>query len=267
VRRASGAARHVREPRRGRGRLAGRDGGADGPRDRQGSPAAGSPRDRRHVRGGRGIALAAAVGHGGAAARQRRARLVATAMSDESDVYLPLLSIFALCSVIAVGGATSAVPEMHRQVVDIHHWISDRSFTELFAIAQASPGPNVVFVTLLGQYVGGGSGGPVAMFRLWGPALPHPHSAPPGVAPFQPRPPRVVDRFKQAPWRIVLQAGLVPVTIGLIASSALIVARAADRDIPTLLITAASFALCYWTRVTPLLALALAGALGLTGLF
>jgi hypothetical protein len=45
------------------------------------------------------------------------------------------------------------------------------------------------------------------------------------------------------------------------------VARAADHDIPTLLITAASFALCYWTRVTPLLALALAAALGLTGVF
>jgi len=176
-------------------------------------------------------------------------------MSDDSDVYLSLLSIFALCSVIAVGGATSAVPEMHRQTVDVHNWISDRSFTELFAIAQTSPGPNVVFVALLGHYIGGVPGALIAMFGMCAPSCTIAYCAG-----------RVVDRFRHAPWRIILQAGLVPVTIGLIASSALVVARAADHDIPTLLITAASFALCYWTRVTPLLALALATALGLTGL-
>jgi chromate transporter len=175
-------------------------------------------------------------------------------MSDESDLYLSLLSIFALCSVIAVGGATSAVPEMHRQAVDVHHWITDRSFTELFAIAQTAPGPNVVFVTLLGHYIAGVPGALIAMFGMCAPSCTIAYCAA-----------RVVDRFRHAPWRIVLQAGLVPVTIGLIASSALIVARAADHDIPTLLITAASFALCYWTRVTPLVALALAAALGLIG--
>jgi chromate transporter len=176
-------------------------------------------------------------------------------MSDESDVYLSLLSIFSLCSVIAVGGATSAVPEMHRQAVDVHQWISDRSFTELFAIAQASPGPNVVFVALLGHYIGGVPGALIAMFAMCAPSCTIAYCAT-----------RVMDRFRDAPWRIILQAGLVPVTIGLIASSALIVARAADHDVPTLLITAASFALCYWTRVTPLIALALAAGLGLTGI-
>jgi chromate transporter len=175
-------------------------------------------------------------------------------MSEESDVYLSLLSIFALCSVIAVGGATSAVPEMHREAVDVHHWITDRGFTELFAIAQTSPGPNVVFVTLLGHYVAGVPGALIAMFGMCAPSCTIAYLAA-----------RVVDRFRHAPWRIILQAGLVPVTIGLIASSALIVARAADHDIRTLLITAASFALCYWTRVTPLVALALAAALGLSG--
>jgi chromate transporter len=111
-------------------------------------------------------------------------------------------------------------------------------------------------VTLLGHYVGGVPGALIAMFAMCAPSCTIAYCAA-----------RVVDRFRHAPWRIILQAGLVPVTIGLIASSALIVARAADRDIPTLLITAASFALCYWTRVTPLAALALAAALGLTGLF
>src|SRR5262249_17613143 len=148
----------------------------------------------------------------------------------------------------------STVPEMHRQAVDVHHWITDRTFTELFAIAQTSPGPNVVFVTLLGHYIAGIPGALIAMFAMCAPSCTIAYCAA-----------RLVDRFRHAPWRIMLQAALVPVTIGLIASSALIVARAADHGVTTLLITAASFALCYWTRVTPLLALALAALLGLTG--
>src|SRR5262249_41589676 len=157
-------ARHVREPRGGRRRPAGRHRDPDGARHHQGSPAAGASRDPRHVRRRRRAALAAPRGHGGADAGQCRARLVEATMSDEHDIYLSLLSIFALCSIIAVGGATSAVPEMHRQAVDVHQWISDRSFTELFAIAQTSPGPNVVFVSLLGHYVAGVPGALIAMF-------------------------------------------------------------------------------------------------------
>jgi len=176
-------------------------------------------------------------------------------MTEDSDIYLVLLANFAVFSLIAVGGANSTVPEMHRQAVDIHQWMSDRTFSELFAIAQAAPGPNVVFVALLGHYVAGIPGALTAMFAMCAPSCTIAY----GVA-------RVIDRFEKARWRIVIQAGLVPLTIGLVASSALIVARAADRSVATLLITAASFALCYWTRVTPLAALGLAAILGLTGI-
>ena len=175
-------------------------------------------------------------------------------MTDETDIYLALFAIFASCSVIAVGGANATVPEMHRQAVEVHQWLSDRTFSELFAIAQAAPGPNVVFVALLGHYIAGIPGALVAMLAMCAPSCTIAY----GVA-------RVIDRFKKARWRIVIQAGLVPMTLGLVASSALIVARAADRDVATLLITAASFALCYWTRVTPLLALGVAATLGLIG--
>jgi chromate transporter len=175
-------------------------------------------------------------------------------MSDDANVHVALLATFALCSVIAVGGANSAVPEMHRQAVDVHHWLGDRTFSELFAIAQAAPGPNVVFVALLGHYVAGVPGAIIAMFGMCAPSFMIAYCAA-----------RVIDRFRHAQWRIVLQASLVPVTIGLVASSALIVATAADRSVATFLITAATFAMCYWTRISPLVALALAAVLGLFG--
>jgi chromate transporter len=175
-------------------------------------------------------------------------------MNDDSHVYLALLGNFALYSLIAVGGANSVLPEMHRTTVEVHQWIGDRTFSELYAIAQASPGPNVVFVTLLGDYIAGIPGALITTFAMCAPSCTLAYL----VA-------RVFDRFKEATWRILIQAALVPVTIGLIAASALIIVQAADHDATTLLITAASFALCYWTRITPLLPLGLAVVLGLLG--
>jgi chromate transporter len=55
------------------------------------------------------------------------------------------------------------------------------------------------------------------------------------------------------------------VTVGLIAASALIIARAADHDVASFAITAATFALVYWTRMSPLVAFAAAALLGLGG--
>ncbi|MDR2000935.1 MAG: chromate transporter, partial [Zoogloeaceae bacterium] len=53
-----------------------------------------------------------------------------------------LLLQFALLSLIAFGGGNATLPEMHRIVVEQNHWLTDATFTELFAIAQAAPGPN-----------------------------------------------------------------------------------------------------------------------------
>jgi chromate transporter len=63
---------------------------------------------------------------------------------------------FVLLSTVAFGGATALLPEMHRVVVENHHWLDDATFTHLYAIAQAAPGPNVLVVTLIGWEVGAG---------------------------------------------------------------------------------------------------------------
>ncbi len=170
------------------------------------------------------------------------------------DDLLTMLLHFSLLSFLAVGGAISALPEMHRQAVDVSHWMTDRQFIELVAIAQAAPGPNVLFVTLIGQHVAGIPGALVATFAMCGPAC----AVAFGIA-------QVFDRFKEKRWRIAVQAGLVPLAIGLVAATALLIARTADTNIPTLLITAATFALTYWTRISPLFALGIASALGLAG--
>jgi chromate transporter len=76
---------------------------------------------------------------------------------------------------------------------------------------------------------------------------------------------RAFHQFKQSRWAIAIQAGLIPVSVGLVGATALIVARSADQGWGTLLITAATFAVAHWTRISPLWALGAASAIGLVG--
>ena len=77
---------------------------------------------------------------------------------------------FALMSLLAIGGANSAIPEMHRIAVDVRQWMTDAQFADMFAISQLSPGPNVLIVTLIGYHVAGIAGGLVATAAMCGPS-------------------------------------------------------------------------------------------------
>src|SRR5207237_5402053 len=137
----------------------------------------------------------------------------ATAMKP-TDTLATIAIHFTLLSFFAIGGALAVMPEMHRQAVEIGHWMTDRQFADLFASAQAAPGPNVIIVTLIGYQAAGLAGAMVATVAMCGPTC--------LVTYFVGR---VWDRFKDAPWRAAIQSGLVPVSVGLFAASALIIAR------------------------------------------
>lgn len=68
--------------------------------------------------------------------------------------WVALFQHFASLSLLAVGGAITTAPDMHRYLVDQTHWLSEGQFTASIALAQAAPGPNVLFVALLGWHVG-----------------------------------------------------------------------------------------------------------------
>ena len=68
-----------------------------------------------------------------------------------------------MLSLLAVGGAITTAPDMQRYVVGEHGWISDAQFTASVAIAQAAPGPNVLFVAVIGWNVAGLAGVPATM--------------------------------------------------------------------------------------------------------
>ena len=125
-----------------------------------------------------------------------------------------------MLSLLAVGGANAAIPEMHRVAVNVMHWMSDKQFADMFAISQLSPGPNVIIVALIGYHVAGFAGASVAITAMVVPTC--------VLAYFVAR---TWDRFKDAHWRMAVQAGLVPVSLGLIGASAFVLARAADHNV------------------------------------
>ena len=68
--------------------------------------------------------------------------------------WLSMFNHYASLSLLAVGGAITTAPDMHRYLVDETHWLSESQFTSSIALAQAAPGPNILFVALMGWNVG-----------------------------------------------------------------------------------------------------------------
>ena len=89
----------------------------------------------------------------------------APVLSGAGD-WLALFGHFTLMSLLSIGGAISTAPEMHRFLVDQHHWMTDEQFSASVAIAQAAPGPNLLFVAVLGWSLAGFAGMCVTMLGI-----------------------------------------------------------------------------------------------------
>jgi chromate transporter len=161
--------------------------------------------------------------------------------------------LFGQLSLFAFGGANAILPDLQRQVVG-QGWMTGQEFAALFALAQAAPGPNMMVVSLIGWRVAGLAGALVSTLAIVGPTA---------VLTYV-----TADlwfRLRDRPWRKAVQAGLLPVTIGLVSASAALITLSTTIDWRAGVITAASAALMYGTKYHPLLILAGAAALGAVG--
>ena len=171
-----------------------------------------------------------------------------------SPLLLDLALQFLLLSLLSIGGANAIIPEMHLRAVEIEHWMTDADFSQMFALSQAAPGPNVLIVSLIGWKVAGVAGALVAMGAMCGPSSLLTY----GVA-------HVWDRFRDAPLRIAIQRALAPVTVGLILASGCVLTRANDHTWPAYAVTGATLAAVLTTRLHPLWMLAAGAVLGASG--
>jgi chromate transporter len=191
--------------------------------------------------------------------------------------WLLLLGHFLSLSLLAVGGAITTAPEMHRLMVDQHRWLSDAQFTLSVVLAQAAPGPNALYVVLIGWHVGLNAGGGA----MAGGAAPLAWAlAGAMLALFGTLAPSCTLTYLVARWghrnrelRAVraFKSGLAPLVIALLVTTAwLLIAVHADakRDWPLWLLAAVVAALVWRTRVHLLWLIgagALMGALGWLG--
>lgn len=175
-------------------------------------------------------------------------------MNPDNNPILTLASTFALMSLFAVGGANAAIPEMHRIAVEVQHWMTDKQFADAFAISQMSPGPNVLIVTLIGYSVAGVAGALAATLAMCVPTAVLAYCVS-----------GLLRRSSRSRWPAIIQAALVPLSIGLMGASGLILALTSDRTWTAALVTAVAAVLAFATRLNPLWLLAAGGCLGFAG--
>jgi chromate transporter len=176
--------------------------------------------------------------------------------------WLNLFTHFLVLSLMSIGGAISTTSEMHRFLVEQHHWLTQAQFNDSIAIAQAAPGPNVLFVALMGWNVGMNAGSTVAavfgvavtMFGILIPSTFLTYFA--SQWGHRNRHLRVVRAFKQ---------GMAPLVIALLMATAWILASAGGRgvaDWPLWLVSLASCLIIWRTKVHLLWVLGAGALLG-----
>ncbi len=158
-----------------------------------------------------------------------------------TNVFIAMTITFATTALVSVGGIAAMVPEIHRQAVDIYGWITDSQFATAFAISQIAPGPNILFVSLIGWRVAGFAGLMVATL-----ATIVPTSALAMLAG------RTETRLAHAHWYSIVRSCFQPLVVGLITASGIVTAKIAIEDAMGVVLAAGVAVHFAFTRANPL---------------
>ena len=166
-------------------------------------------------------------------------------------ILLQLSLYFGMLSLLAFGGMPAVMPEMQRVVVEAQGWATPLEFVQLFAIAQAAPGPNVLIVSLIGWKAAGLPGAIVALLAACIPA---------GVLAWWVA--GLWERFKDSPWRAAIQKAIAPLVVGLTLAGGYVLCTPSTPDPRLWAIAAASATVMVMTRINPLWMLGVGGLVG-----
>jgi chromate transporter len=183
--------------------------------------------------------------------------------TDRVSTYLHIIVMFGTLSLLSIGGGNAVLPDMHLQAVKGYHWLTDSQFADVFSISQTAPGPSILIVTMIGYAAGlevGGIpgailGGTIATVAMVVPAAALMY----GVTLFW-------QKAQKASWRIAVEKGFAPLTVGLILASSLVMSKAADHDWRAYLLTGVCTLIFVRTEINPLYIVAAAGVIGYFGI-
>ena len=162
---------------------------------------------------------------------------------------LPALArVFAYVSMLTVGGGMAAFPELKTLTVDVHKWLTLQQLIHLYSVGQLAPGPKMMMVVSIGEWVAGVAGAVVVLLAFFGP-----------TAVLTLIVGRVWNRLAEWPWRTSIQKGLAPVSIGLMLAGSLTVAKGAVTDWITATVALGALVILLLRSVSPAI-LVLGGA-------
>ena len=168
---------------------------------------------------------------------------------------LGLFCHFLLLSMLAIGGAIATAPDMHRYVVVQQHWITDSQFTSSVALAQAAPGPNLLFVAAIGWNVAGIIGVLVTMVGILLPSTT-----------FTLAVSRWGHTRRESRGVRAFTAGMAPLTIGLVLATGWVLTEPSRGSPGAIALVAVSTLAMLRTKINPLWLVGLGAVVGGLGL-
>jgi chromate transporter len=167
---------------------------------------------------------------------------------------LGLFGHFLLLSMLAIGGAITTAPDMHRMIVDEHGWITDAQFTSSIAIAQAAPGPNILFVAVLGWNVAGPLGACATMAGIMLPSTTLALAA---------------TRWGRARQESIgvraFTNGMAPLTLGLLLATGWVLSQPFRDSLGATLLVLLTVLVMLRTRLSPMWMIAVGAVVGMLG--
>lgn len=165
---------------------------------------------------------------------------------------------FLSLSLFSLGGGNTLLAEYHHLAVDTYCWLSDAQFADLYALAEAAPGPSSMLVGLLGLGAGWREGPFWALLCAYGAeaAILLPSTLLMVMACLS------WKRLEHSPWRVAFERGLGPITLGILFAVGLKILRTADTNWAGVVVSVLVCVLMLRTRISPLWFMAVAGVLG-----
>jgi chromate transporter len=158
---------------------------------------------------------------------------------------------FLMLSLLATGGALALAPTMHKYLVVEKGLLNDTQFISSIALAQSAPGPNIMFVTVLGWQAAGFWG---ALATTLGALIPSAL-----LAIYAGR--KVVSNSHSI-WMKALREGLSPVAIGLTFATAIVLLKPWVGEWRVWALTVVSTIVAYFTKLPPIYAIGVGALVG-----
>ena len=178
-------------------------------------------------------------------------------------IFIELFVTFFLIGMFTIGGGYAMLSLIQNQVVTVHNWIDDTTFTDIVAVSQMTPGPiGINSATYVGYEVLTNTGAPEFLCVLGSFTATFAVVLPSFIIVLAIC--KVYEKFKDNYMFQGIMTGLKPATLGLVGTAALSLATPENFiDWKSFAICALTFLGIYFKKIGPFAALGLGALAGI----